>query len=775
MENVRNKHGLVVLLALGLLAQARADRTAVPLNGYERLGQRFSVTQALETVSVVVPSWLDAEGGLTLSLWDSPARTRSLARKTFTDIADNALVALSLPKALPAGTYYWEVSGRTGRTRVGLYADEQKANSQDCAYLDGAASPGKRFLFKTAADGTPPDVGARMVAELKSDAPDAVRVETARRLAILGSPGAVDRLAELLRDERASHLARSVLEAMADPAAGAVLREQLADLRGLALIGVINSIGERRDAAAVSALGNLLKNSDPNVTAAAAGALGKIGTPEAADALLRVAPGTREPARSAILAGRLDCAFRLAAGGDRERAFAIFERLRDTSVPTPIRSGAARGVLVNAPAGNAALLVKMLRSDDPADLGVALWVVQRELPGEAVTRAVAAELPRVTPERRLRLIKALCSRGDASALTSLLAMIASDEVDVRAAVLSGLAGFPDDRVVPALVKALGDPNTSVADAAESVLAGLEGAAVDAAVVAMIRDNRKPVARALRIAGARHMHRVFPLVVKAVRGDDPVVRTVAAKVAGKLAEPSDLPVLLELLATETADTPVARCLEAGALAVCRRDAVPDAFLARVTALLPAASPTLAQALMRLLREIGGRQALEPVLDAVRHPDETVRAGAVRVLADWKGAEAAADLLRLAREAEAPAGRLLCLRGYIRLAGADGLPAGQRLLICKQAARLVKRREDKVLLLGMVGRLGVPEALDVATPFLADPEAKGEAAVAVLSVAERLETGPDAGRTVEALQTVVQNGGDPAMVKRAQGLLTRIRGK
>jgi len=276
---------VALLWTLGSLTAAKGDRVAVPLNDYTRLGQRFTVSLAFEALSVVVPSWLDAEGGLTLTLWDSPQRTTRLGRKVFTNVPDNARVRLHFSKALPAGTYYWEVSDRTGRTRIGLYADRLKTETSDCAYFDGKPNRKRRFVFDTTPAAFPYTDAAEMLAVLKSDAPAAAKITACRQLAARGGPEAIPELADLLADEKLAHLARLALEPMPDPAAGDALRDALPKLKGQLLVGVINSLGRRRDAKAVAALSGLLGNSDPQVASAAAAALGKIATPAAAEIL----------------------------------------------------------------------------------------------------------------------------------------------------------------------------------------------------------------------------------------------------------------------------------------------------------------------------------------------------------------------------------------------------------------------------------------------------------------------------------------------------------
>ena len=125
----------------------------------------------------------------------------------------------------------------------------------------------------------------RLIAVLGSDAATFEKARAAQQLAILGDKEAIPALAALLGDEKLAAYARSGLESIADPAAGDALRKALGKVKGKLLIGVINSIGVRRDAKAVAALGELAaKGSD--VAGAALMALGRIATPEAAEILL---------------------------------------------------------------------------------------------------------------------------------------------------------------------------------------------------------------------------------------------------------------------------------------------------------------------------------------------------------------------------------------------------------------------------------------------------------------------------------------------------------
>jgi len=183
---------------------------------------------------------------------------------------------------------------------------------------------------------------AKLIAVLKSDATPLEKAEACRELGRIGTRAAVEPLAALLADEKLSHMARYGLEPIPDPAVDEALRTAASNLKGRPLIGVIGSIGVRRDAKAVDLLAQRLKDSDADVMHAAARALGSIGTTAAAKALESALADTPPPGRLAVSEGLFRCAEALAVHGQRGDALAIYDRLNRAEVPQQVREGAAK-------------------------------------------------------------------------------------------------------------------------------------------------------------------------------------------------------------------------------------------------------------------------------------------------------------------------------------------------------------------------------------------------------------------------------------------------
>jgi HEAT repeat protein len=156
----------------------------------------------------------------------------------------------------------------------------------------------------------------------------------------------VPALAALLPDKDNSHMARYALERITAPEAGEALRKALPQLCGKLKIGVISSLGARRDEASVPALAALLCDGDAAIVAAAAAhALGDVGSAAAAEALGKVVKTTCPVLKPAAADASLACAERLLAGGQKPAAIAVYKSLGGDDQPKHVRLAAKRGLL----------------------------------------------------------------------------------------------------------------------------------------------------------------------------------------------------------------------------------------------------------------------------------------------------------------------------------------------------------------------------------------------------------------------------------------------
>lgn len=184
----------------------------------------------------------------------------------------------------------------------------------------------------------------RLINALKQGGPAASCEYLCSKLTLIGSDAAVPALAALLGDRQTATAARNALEAIPGHKATKALRDSLPKLEGLQQIGVINSLGARRDAESVRALTRLLPSPDAGIAAAAAAALGDIATTRAARALRELQSPAPETLRLKVADAMLCCAERLVEGGKRSEAGRLYQLLASPAQPRHVQQAAVRAV-----------------------------------------------------------------------------------------------------------------------------------------------------------------------------------------------------------------------------------------------------------------------------------------------------------------------------------------------------------------------------------------------------------------------------------------------
>ena len=624
----------------------------------------------------------------------------------------------------------------------------------------------------------PPEQIRKLAAVLKSDAPQKEKADACRELARIGTKDAVASLVALLPDEQLSHMARYGLETIPDSSVDNALREAAVRLQGRPLVGVIGSIGVRRDPKAVKVLARLLHTPDNEVAQAAARALGSIGNLPAAKVLQESLPGVSAANQLAFCEGLLRCAEAASARGNRQEAQGIYDRLREIPTPQQVRSAALRGAILVRQEEGLSLLTLALHNDD-FTLVLAAARTAQEIPGPEVIRLLAGELAGLSVDRQILVIQTIARRSDAVALPALFTVARGGDKPVRIAGIRALAEIGDSSALPLLLELLDDSDQDIAAAAQESLASLPGTGVDAAIRKMLAEGAGDQGiKAMELIVRRHMISAIPALLDAAGSSSAKMRIAAVKKLGALAGPAQLPVLLELL-TRAKGPEDLEAAEQAVSAISLRTENPVSCAGQVAGYLAQAEPAQKCSLLRVLGAIGGTNALQTVRATVNDPNPEVHAVAIRTLSGWSTLDAGTDLLQMARAASDATDRTICLRGYLALTSHADLPNDQRLAMCRQVAPLIQKDEEKRLLLAALAGIASAEAVEVIEPYLADAAMKEEASAGMVNMAEKILQGSDgakvAPRLVEPLDKAAQATSSAELAKRAKDLRDQARNK
>jgi len=612
----------------------------------------------------------------------------------------------------------------------------------------------------------------KLIAVLKSNAPQKDKADACRNLATIGDPRAIPVLTGMLADEKLSHMARYALEPLADASVDAALREAMGKLKGRLRIGVIGSIGMRRDTKAVGALTKLLKGPDTGAASAAAAALGRIATPSAISALAEFRKSAPKELRAPAADASLAVAERLIRQKQTKGAIAIYGELRDKAWPPHVRLGAFAGLLDNEPDKALGRITEALGGKDKALRAVAISRIA-SLKGPGVSKRFAEKLPMRPTDAQAPLIDALAALGDPAAGPAVRKATGHADAGVRIAAIKALGVLGDADCVGFLCTTMSEGKSDPEKrAAEASLRAMGAKGVDAALIKRMEaakaDARTPL---IAILIDRKSVAAVPALIKQVATKDQGVSLAAIRGLGKLASPKELPAIVQLL-LKIGDDTVRREAELAVIAVSRRITNANARADVVLAALKSASSSKAKrSLLAVLGGIGNAKAFPVVEAAVKDKNSEICDAAVRALVVWPDGRATGALLGVYRTTKDKTHRVLALRAIVRLLGISKQPVAKRLAIYSDLIKGTQSAEDRKLLLAGLGEIADPAALKTIEPFLKDAVVQKEAEFAYLKVAKSI-MGSARAESKAAAQKLAKEAKNAAVRKQAAGIVRRL---
>jgi HEAT repeat protein len=617
----------------------------------------------------------------------------------------------------------------------------------------------------------------KLISVLQSDAPPQDKAIACKQLAVYGAKDAVPALAPLLADARLASWARIALEAIPDPAADDALRAAMGNLQGRLLIGVINSIGYRRDAKAVAVLADKLKDADVDVASAAAAALGRIGGEPAAKALERALASAPGALRAEVAQGCILCAERFLAEGKRREAVTLYDTVRKANVPKQKMLEATRGAILARQSAGLGLLIQQLTSADKALFGIGLRTA-RELPGRQVTEALAAELERASPDRQALLALVLADRGDTAALPALGKLAQTGPKSARIAALGALEQLNDGSCLPVLLQAAAEDDAELAKTAKAALARLPGKQVDAELLARLPQAAGKTRQVLiELAGQRGIEAALPGIVQSAEAPDAGVRRAAVGAIGALGQDRQVGDLVRLI--QNAQSPGEReDIQKALLAISARRGA--SCLPYLLPLAQSSDSALRMIALQALSSIGGPAALAAVQSAIEDKDEEVQDEAVRTLSTWANnwpddAGVAAPLLALAKSGKKKSHQALGLRGYLQYLQEDKkLNDEEKLAKLNEVLPLLGTAADKRSAISVLNAMSSAGALELLLSFAADPAIAEEAFSASVNLAAKNDLkGASKQLRERALQTATEKSKDERTKKKAAEALNKLQ--
>jgi len=450
-----------------------------------------------------------------------------------------------------------------------------------------------------------------MLKALNSDATFAGKQFICQQLSLIGTEEAIPTLLPMLKNAKTSDMARYALERIPGAAVDSALREALSETSGKVKVGIINTLGERRDLGSVEVFGKLIYDSDPLIASAAASALGKIADQEAIRILAEAEDKTSGGLKLTVLDAYLLCADKLARKGEQTDAAAIYKQVFESEQSPAIKAAALRGMINTAGDDAPGLILDVMKKGEPHIQAVAIDMV-RELPDSQTVTMIAEALPELSDTGKIQLLSALTDRGDIAVRQTVSEATQDEREEVRVAALKALAKLGNETDVDLLARAAANSKGAEKETARESLARLSGPKVDQTILSSIAHaNAEIKVELIQSVGARNMTTGVETLFKTANDPNENVRVESFKSLELVADQQHLPVLIDLLINVKSESERKRA-ERAVVATARKASDEKNQAQAVIKKLPSVSDMKAKgSLLEVLGRIGDRNAL-PIL-------------------------------------------------------------------------------------------------------------------------------------------------------------------
>lgn len=609
---------------------------------------------------------------------------------------------------------------------------------------------------------------------LQSDCSFALKDFICRQLSIIGTARSVPVLAGLLKEPKTAALAEYALVRIPSEEVDRVLAEHLASADPSIQIGLLSTLGLRKSKPSVSAIAPLMTASDLSVAEAAIGALGQIGTAEAAQALEQRAEQTAPALKNRLADSLLACADHLRQQAGVAEAEKIYAKVyRNPAYSDLIHSAALQGLVETvAPAERDRLLLEALSGSEEQVRMTAVQAACRLGRAEVIGK-IRRQMNDLSVLEQVRFVAALGEFKAPSAKETALACLSSESDEVVLAALETLSVVGDASCVKPLSQTAAAADPRIRQAAREALVQLPDAKADEALADLLNQADFQSGKAdqavewVRAAGQRNVRAALPALIRAASAESRPLRREALEALTLIAEPADLAQMIDLLRARP-DSDVIKMLAA----VGRKEGPQKGVAKPVLDFLNTApGPESIAAAYQLLGQLGDPDSLEVLRAGLRSENPALQEAAFRGLTDWPGPEVMEEMKQLAAEGKSESRRVLAFRAYVRMIRQSEQSSSEKGRLLTEALALAPRESEKKIVLAALGQYPDERTLEAAVDCLGVESIRAEAQAAVLAICERLAS-KQPQLCKNALRKVLESSPSEETAKRAQKMLNTL---
>ncbi len=612
----------------------------------------------------------------------------------------------------------------------------------------------------------------RFIAILKDKkTPLAAQQYICDRLSLMGTKESVKTLAKMLRNPVSFEFARFALERIPAPEAGKALLKSLKKVKTGHRIGVITSLGVRKEQTAIDDLGKLLLDKNPVIATAAVRALGEIAGVPAIEILTHAKMKLAEPVRANCIDALLNAADQQMAQGNSATAAAIYRALNTKTETAAVRRAAIRGQILAEPQNAAGFIVEILHSNE-LNLHAAVFSTVRDLPHDTDLSAVAELLKNSEFDQAAPLLTSLSAHKQTAVTTAVMDLARHENRVIRLAALTALQNVGNAESVEILAAAAADGGEGREIARQS-LYSMRGKEIDARILQMIPQVEAPVKiELLKSIVERGIDNSESIVLATAGDENSRIRLESARVLRLTASSDILPQLITLL-QKSEKKMVVNAFEKAIIAVAGRAA--DKQLASdvlLQALDSTADVMTAAALMSALADLGQNGALPVLLANFSNENLDRQNAAIRALAAWPDSRPLLALFKLVKSDKKDTRQILALRSYVELKAREQGNPEKLAADFRQAMKLAANVAEQKRVLAALAKVPTVEAAKLALTYTENADLQAEAGFAAVDIAAAA-VAENPPWFAGILKSLVNENSNTTLQKKARKVLQTIK--
>jgi HEAT repeat protein len=556
------------------------------------------------------------------------------------------------------------------------------------------------------------------------------------QLQTVGKDESVEVLKPYLNNERLVGPASRALARIGSSNAGSALLESFRNAKGAGQVAIATALGESRFAGAVAELEKTALSADTDLRKVSLYALAEIGAKSSEKILSAAAQKTLYRYDVTDATGvYVRYLSRLVQNGDGALAEkAALDLIKSTPAPeqTATRSSALKIFSDSKKRESVPVLIKAMESNDSEYRAAALKLGQKYTMANG-TAAWLSAMKKAKPEVQAEIITMLGRAESTDALPVVLKSLTSKDQNVRLAAIWAAGKLGQESSVSSLIPVLKKGNTAEIQSVKSALLTMKGdGVVDKIATALPTLPVAAQPAVIDVLAARGASSKIGVVSTLLKSSDANVKKSAFNALQSLATSSDLPEFFGLLnSVSKAEeiSAVQRAISAGVKGAGNVSAQSDLILKQM-----AASPATSQPhYLAILASVGGKSALTSVVKAYNTGDAVTKSAAINALSNWSDANAATELLSIARKTVDAAELNAAFTGYVAAISKSTKNPVNKVIMLRDILALAKTDPQKELILRELAKNKTFNALLVAGKYLDESGVQQAAAQAVMSIA------------------------------------------